>query len=190
MAKYITLERILIVIALIVIVLLVNCNGRHGEDIIKTIPEYIKTTDTVVFTNIKEKKTYLYGKTIYIDSARYINYRKADTIKRDSMHTDAITMRSYDTIMEDNDRIKLELHSKVSGRLVNSSIKYTIKEIKVEPVTQRPTLSLVPVMKISTAKLIEFNTGLQFRNGLILQAGIDNNFNYSAGIGKSFTILK
>lgn len=191
MRKYITLERILIVISLIVIVLLVKCSRGHDEVIIKTIPEYVKTTDTIVFNNIKEKKIYLKGKTIYVDSLRYIQYTKeTDTIKKDSMYTDAIAIREYDTILEDNDRIKLELHSKTSGTLISASAKYTIKEVKVNPIIQMPKMSLLLGTSISTYKALELNAGLQFRNGFIIQAGIDTNQDYRLGIGKSFTILK
>lgn len=189
--KYITLERILIVIALIVIVLLWNDCGGHKNEIIKTIPEYIRTTDTIVFNDIKEKKIYIKGKTIYVDSIRYIRYvNEVDTIKKDSMYTDAITIREYDTILEDNNRIKLELHSKVSGRLVNASAKYTIKEIEVEPVIKRPDLTFLLGTGVNFNNSIYMSTGIQLKNGFIIQGAINNKADYSIGICKAFTILK
>lgn len=191
MKKYITLERILIVISLIVIVLLVKCNGKHPDQIVKTIPEYIKTTDTIVFNHIKEKKIYLKGKVVYVDSLRHIKYVKEhDTIKKDSMYIDAIAIRKYDTIVEDNDRIKLEVSSTVSGRLMDVSAKYTIKEVKVEPIVRLPRLSFVPGTSISTNKTIQLNAGLQFGNGLIIGAGVDNKLDYSINIAKAFIIFK
>ncbi len=192
MRNYITLERILLVISLIVIILLVKCSGHHNEEIIRTIPEYIKTTDTVVFNHVVEKKLYLQGKTIYVDSVRYVNYHKADTIKKDSMYSDAIAIREYDTILEDNDRIKLRIHSKVSGRLINEFADYTIKEIEVKPVIQRPrtTLLLGVGTKIQDPSKLYLSVGLQSRTGFIANLSIDTNNSYSIGIYKAITILK
>lgn len=190
MKKYITIERVIIIIAIaIILFLLKDC--RHSDTLVKTIPEYIKTTDTIIFNHIQEKKIYIQGKVIRVDSARYTEYkREKDTIRKDSMYTDAVTIRKYDTIIEDNDRIKLEVNSEVDGRLIKTSAKYTIKEIKVEPIVRRPNASLLLGAGVNFNKSVFLSAGVQIRNGFILQGTIDNNSNYSIGCAKAFTILK
>ncbi len=106
------------------------------------------------------------------------------------MYTDAIAIRDYDTIMEDNNRIKLELHSKVSGRLMNSSIKYTIKEIKIEPIIQRPELTFLAGAGFKFDNAVFVSAGIQLQSGFIIQGTVDNRANYSIGFAKAFTILK
>ncbi len=190
MKKYITAERIIYVLVIIMLVLIFH-NCSHQDVITKVIPEYIKTTDTITFNHIQEKKIYIKGKMIRVDSLRYVYFKQeVDSCKKDSAFIDAVTIRSYDSIIEDNDRIKLEVNSKVDGRLINLSAKYTIKEQKVEPIVRRPNVSLILGGGLNISGGPFLSTGLQFRDGIIMQATIDNHSNYSVGLAKTFTILK
>lgn len=84
-----------------------------------------------------------------IDSIYYKEYLKLkDSIKKDSVFKDAIKIREYRPIVED-DTIRIEVYNKVRGTLLESQISYKTKPYKLKvdtilniPVPKKPELYL------------------------------------------------
>lgn len=174
---------IMIVIAIVLLLLFPdNCSNKKKDKEVITIPEHSKTTDTIVITKIIEKKIYLKGKSVAVDGTSYDNYEKeVDTVKKKEIFLDAITIRKYDTIIEDNDKIKIKIHAKTKGELVNINADYTIKENKIE-IPKKSYLLLGA--GANTKGVISINPGFQLKNGDILSTSINSNKSFSLSYTK------
>lgn len=102
------------------------------------VPSIEKQFDTVYYP----KPVYVKGKT-QIDSSYYKKYSVLkDSIAKDSLFKEAITLNTYRERVED-DTIKIDLGLKVRGELLNYNVDYFIKE---------RTVTLDTVLKIPVPK--------------------------------------
>tara|TARA_R110000772_G_scaffold10312_1_gene33039 strand:+ start:1244 stop:1846 length:603 start_codon:yes stop_codon:yes gene_type:complete len=153
----------LIVGALIMFLLVRGCSDPEIIEVPVTIevpvPVIVKEFDTV-----KEFVPIYREGPIKIDSTYYDKYiALSDSIQRDSLFKDAITIREYKERVED-DTIIINVYSKVQGFMKEQKVDYETKfrTIKLDttirvPIPKKPLLLVGPFLSMGTE---QFNSGV------------------------------
>lgn len=140
------------VIAILLAIIVVQCSKQ--PDVVK-VPVKIEVPIPVVeveFDTIKNPyPVYLPGK-VKIDSTYYKMYVSLkDSVARDSLFKDAITIREYRERQED-DTIVIDVYSKVQGFLKEQQVSYKTKPRKI---------SLDTVLEVKTKYQPKFGVGME-----------------------------
>jgi hypothetical protein len=191
-----TMKNIFVVALIAIILILATCEGPESK--VQTIiqPEYHTITDTVVVEKIKFKTIMVKDGTVVVNKKKYDDYVETkDTVKKKEILVESITVREYNTVVKDNDSIKVSVYSKVEGTLLATSANVTVKEQKIKErvITQRPRLSLLVGAEVGY-KDFQFNplikTGIQTKSGNIYTVSVDLDKNVYVGFSKTFTLFK
>lgn len=104
-----------------------------------------------------------------IDSTYYDQWKKlTDSLEREKMFKDAITIREYNTTFDD-DTLKIDVYSKTRGTLLEQAVNYTVKPFEVTldttlnvPVPKKPmffigaTMTTVPTLEVDQNQVLGF----------------------------------
>jgi hypothetical protein len=188
--------RITTIISIVIILFLVNCQGEKEIKLITvTIPEKSGSFDfrkNPVPVTKDEPKDHPKPEIIreqVIDSTYYFAYiALQDSIERQKMFEDAITIRQYFESFEDENQ-KIDVYTDVRGSMLSQKVDYTIFEAQMAVEVEIPQfneLFLYGGGKYSFIdKSMGFEAKLIFKNkkNNLLSIGIDSDGMVSGGYG-------
>ena len=168
----------LFIIAIIIILCLVTCEGQEKIVYTKEKSGVFKDTiiehDTIVLKTPKkiiwnEKEILVYRE---IDTVSVKNYLLKDSIQKLNDFINSNTISEYKSIREDS-LVKIEVFGRVKSKIESMNIAYLVKK---QPIKQKTEKSL---FKISVGLETQINQNPIFKPNLYLDIGEKNSFSYS-----------
>lgn len=159
-------------------------------------PQIIQQTDTIEVEKIIKYKV----DNIIVDSLYYKKYiQERDKAAQLALFLNAITVRTYNENLIDNDTISIDVWSETRGSLLRQSAKYTIKQREIlVPVElpKQPSLIInggvfVNLPQVGVNPSIGLKTDILVnKNRSVISLGYDTNKTISIGYSKYLFKLK
>jgi hypothetical protein len=188
--------RITTIISIIIILFLVNCQGEKETKVITvTIPEKSGSFDfrdnPVPVTKEqpgKHPKPEIIREQV-IDSSYYFAYiALQDSISRQKMFEDAITIRQYFETFEDETQ-KIDVYTDVRGSMLSQKVDYTVFETQMAVEVQIPQFNALFLYGGGKYSFIDKSMGfeakliLKNKKNNLLSIGVDSHGHVTLGGG-------